>query len=168
MVAKVSVIVPIYKSEKYLPGCVSSIITQSFKDLEIILVDDGSQDKCPQICDSYAKQDKRIKVIHQKNKEQSAARNAGIDSATGDYLFFVDSDDRLHPQAIEILLNIAEKTNAPITTSNYFLKSSKKQRFSLFRDTCSIEFKFHTNPVKDMLRTRYLSSRVGKKIFKSR
>lgn len=132
MVAKVSVIVPIYKSEKYLPGCVSSIIKQSFKDLEIILVDDGSQDKCPQICDSYAKQDKRIKVIHQKNKGQSAARNAGIDSATGDYLFFVDSDDRLHPQAIEILLNIAEKTNAPITTSNYFLKSSKKQKFSIF------------------------------------
>ena len=106
MVAKVSVIVPIYKSEKYLPGCVSSIITQSFKDLEIILVDDGSQDKCPQICDSYAKQDKRIKVIHQKNKGQSAARNAGIDSATGDYLFFVDSDDRLHPKAIEILMTI--------------------------------------------------------------
>lgn len=166
MVAKVSVIVPIYKSEKYLPGCVSSIITQSFKDLEIILVDDGSQDKCPQICDSYAKQDKRIKVIHQKNKGQSAARNAGIDSATGDYLFFVDSDDRLHPQAIEILLNIAEKTNSPITISNCFLKSSKKQKFNLFRGTCSIEFKFHTNPVKDMLRTRYVSSLVWNKLFK--
>ncbi len=166
MVAKVSVIVPIYKSEKYLSGCISSIITQSFKDLEIILVDDGSQDKCPQICDEYAQLDKRIKVIHQKNKGQSAARNAGIENSSGDYLFFVDSDDRLHPQAIEILLNIAEKTNSPITISNYFLKSSKKQIFSLFKDAYSIEFKFHEKPVEDMLKKRYISSLVWNKLFK--
>ena len=166
MVAKVSVIVPIYKSEKYLPGCISSVIEQSFKDLEIILVDDGSQDNCPKICDDYAKKDARIKVIHQKNKGQSAARNTGINNATGEYLFFVDSDDRLHPQAIEILLDIAEKTNSPITISNYFLKSSKKQKFSLFLDTCSIEFKFHTKPVKDMLKTRYVSSLVWNKLFR--
>ena len=163
---KVSVIVPIYKAEKYLSGCISSIIEQSYRDIEIILVDDGSQDSCPKTCDEFARKDKRIKVIHQNNKGQSAARNADIDNATGEYLFFVDSDDRLHPQAIEILLNIAEKTNSPITISNYFLKSSKKQKFSLFRDTCSIEFKFHTNPVKDMLKTRYVSSLVWNKLFR--
>ena len=99
----ISVIVPIYNVERYLKVCIDSIINQTYSNLEIILVDDGSPDKCPEICDEYAKQENRIKVIHQKNGGLSAARNAGIDAAKGVYLSFVDGDDVLHPEFIEIL-----------------------------------------------------------------
>lgn len=99
----VSVIVPIYNVERYLKACIDSIINQTYSNLEIILVDDGSPDKCPEICDEYARLDNRIKVIHQKNGGLSDARNVGLDIATGKYISFVDSDDILHPEFIEIL-----------------------------------------------------------------
>ena len=82
-----SIIVPVYKVEAFLPGCLDSILGQTFRDFELILVDDGSPDNCGMICDEYAKQDDRIRVIHQENQGRSAARNAGIDIAKGDYLF---------------------------------------------------------------------------------
>jgi len=99
----ISIIVPVYKVELYLKACIDSIVAQTYTNLEIILVDDGSPDKCPEICDEYAKHDNRIKVVHQKNGGLSAARNAGIDIAKGMYLSFVDSDDVLHPEFIEAL-----------------------------------------------------------------
>ena len=91
----ISIVVPIYKVEKYLPKCIDSIINQTYKNLEIILVDDGSPDRCGEICDEYAKTDRRIKVIHKENGGVSDARNVGIDIANGEYLGFVDSDDYL-------------------------------------------------------------------------
>lgn len=90
---KISVIVPIYKVEDYLHRCVDSIINQTYTNLEIILVDDGSPDNCPMICDEYAKKDSRIRVVHKKNGGLSDARNAGLDIATGEYIMFIDSDD---------------------------------------------------------------------------
>lgn len=101
---KISVIVPVYKVEEYLPKCIESILNQTYKNLELILVDDGSPDRCPEICDEYAKKDKRVKVIHKKNAGVSAARNDGIDSATGDFVAFVDSDDWIEPEMYEKLL----------------------------------------------------------------
>jgi glycosyltransferase involved in cell wall biosynthesis len=101
----VSVIVPIYNVEQYLNRCVDSIINQTYKNLEIILVDDGSPDKCGQICDEYALKDSRIVVIHKENGGLSDARNAGIEKATGEYLSFVDSDDWIEPEMIETLYN---------------------------------------------------------------
>ena len=101
----VSVIVPIYKVENYICECVDSIILQSYKNLEIILVDDGSPDRCPEICDEYAQKDSRIKVIHKPNGGLSDARNAGIEIAKGDYLSFVDSDDVIHNQMIDVLMH---------------------------------------------------------------
>lgn len=92
---KISVIVPVYNAEKYLHRCVDSIINQTYANLEIILIDDGSPDNCPQICDDYLRRDERIKVIHQENKGASGARNNGLNNATGDYIAFVDSDDWL-------------------------------------------------------------------------
>ena len=89
----ISVIVPIYNVEKYLPQCVESLMNQTLKDIEIILVDDGSPDCCPVICDEYAEKDKRIKVIHQKNAGVSAARNEGLKNAQGAFIGFVDPDD---------------------------------------------------------------------------
>lgn len=101
---KVSVIVPIYNSEKYLPMCIESIINQSYKNLEMILVDDGSKDNSLTICNEYADRDHRIKVIHQENRGVSTARNQGLDNMTGDFFTFVDSDDELYENAVEFLV----------------------------------------------------------------
>ena len=99
----ISVIVPVYNVESYLSRCVDSIVEQTYHDLEIILVDDGSTDGSPQICDDYATKDSRIKVIHKKNGGEGDARNCGVVSSHGEYMSFVDSDDWLTPNAIEVL-----------------------------------------------------------------
>lgn len=91
----ISVIIPVYKVEKYLCRCVDSVLEQTYTNMEIILVDDGSPDNCPVMCDEYARQDSRVKVIHQENAGLSGARNAGIDMAQGQWLAFMDSDDYL-------------------------------------------------------------------------
>ena len=116
--ALISVIVPIYNVEKYLAKCIDSIIEQSYDNLEIILVDDGSPDRCPQICDTYAKKDSRIRVVHRKNGGLSAARNNGIDIASGDYIMFVDSDDYINPLMVEILYNNLKEKNADMSICN--------------------------------------------------
>lgn len=100
----ISVIVPVYNVERYLHKCIDSIINQTYKHLEIILVDDGSVDNSALICDEYVKKDTRIKVIHQKNKGLSGARNSGLEIATGDYVGFVDSDDWIHEKMYEALI----------------------------------------------------------------
>ena len=109
---ELSVIVPVYKVEKYLKECIDSILNQIFTDFELILVDDGSPDRCPQMCDEAAKQDDRIQVIHQKNGGLSAARNTGIEAARGEWLGFVDSDDFVAPDFYEKLLTAAKEANA--------------------------------------------------------
>ena len=104
--ALISVIVPIYKVEKYLDECIESIVNKTYRNLEIILVDDGSPDKCPEMCDQWAKKDERIRVIHKENGGLSSARNAGLDVATGDYVGFVDSDDFIERDMYEKKINI--------------------------------------------------------------
>lgn len=99
----ISFIVPVYKVEKYLPECVDSIINQSSDDWELILIDDGSPDRCPQICDEYTANDSRIKVIHQQNNGVATARNAGLDVAKGEWIWFVDSDDWIEADAVHKL-----------------------------------------------------------------
>lgn len=96
----ISVIIPVYKVEPYLDACVSSVVGQTFSDLEILLVDDGSPDRCPELCDAWAQKDPRVRVIHQENGGLSAARNTGIEAAKGEFLAFVDSDDMLEPDAL--------------------------------------------------------------------
>ena len=100
----VSVIIPVYKVEPYLCDCVDSVLAQTYANLEIILVDDGSPDGCPQICDEYAAKDSRVRVLHKKNGGLSDARNAGMKVASGEYWTFVDSDDVIHPQMVEALI----------------------------------------------------------------
>ena len=117
--SKVSIIVPIFQVEKYLGECIESLINQSYKNLEIILVDDGAQDNCPFICNKWSKKDSRIKVIHKKNGGLSDARNAGLDIATGDYIIFVDSDDYVNKRFIEKLLRTAVKNNVMIVQCGY-------------------------------------------------
>lgn len=101
----ISVIVPVYEAEKYLKECIESILNQTFSDLELILVDDGSTDQSGEICDTYKKQDARVRVLHKKNGGVSSARNVGIDVSKGMYLSFVDSDDCLVPDALNTLYN---------------------------------------------------------------
>lgn len=110
----VSIIVPVYRVEKYINRCIDSVLRQTYNNFELILVDDGSPDNCGNICDGYANMDMRIKVIHKKNGGLSSARNAGIDVAKGDYITFLDSDDVIENQFIEKLLSLCKQNQAQI------------------------------------------------------
>ena len=115
----ISVIVPVYNVEIYLHRCVDSILAQTFTDFELILVDDGSPDNCGAICDEYAKKDSRVRVIHKENGGQSSARNRAIEAAQGEWIHFVDSDDLIHPQMLEILYRAAQESGANISACSY-------------------------------------------------
>ena len=126
----ISIIVPIYKVELYLKRCVDSIVNQTYSNLEIILVDDGSPDNCPQICDEYAEKDKRVVVIHKENGGLSEARNAGLDICKGEYVSFIDSDDWVDLQYIEILLKGVQNNKADIAIGQFqkiFFYNEKKK-----------------------------------------
>lgn len=116
---ELSIIVPVYKVEKYLPKCIDSILAQTFTDFELILIDDGSPDNCGAICDEYAKRDSRIIAIHQENQGVSAARNAGLDVATGTYLGFVDSDDWIEPEMYETMICVAKEKQVDVVACGY-------------------------------------------------
>lgn len=115
----ISVIIPIYNVERYLSKCIDSVLNQTYKELEIILVNDGSTDSCPEICRRYEKFDSRIVYISKSNEGLSAARNIGIERARGEYLFFLDSDDYIHPRILEYLLKSIIKFGADISVANY-------------------------------------------------
>lgn len=117
MIPNVSIIIPIYKVEAFLSRCVESVLSQTYKDNEIILVDDGSPDKCPQICDEYAKKYPQIKVVHKQNGGLSSARNAGMKVATGEYILFIDSDDWIDPETVMELVTIAEREKVDFVRS---------------------------------------------------
>lgn len=122
--AKVSIVVPVYRVEKYIDRCMQSLVNQTLEDIEIILVDDGSPDNCPFICDTYAKNDSRIKVVHKDNGGLSDARNAGLEVATGEYVAFVDSDDYTSIEAYETLYYKAKETNADIVYAGFTMHNS--------------------------------------------
>lgn len=115
----ISIIVPIYKVEKFLPKCIESILNQTYSDFELILVDDGSPDKCPEICDEYAAKNQRIIVIHQKNSGVSAARNAGLKKAKGQYIGFVDPDDFIAQDMYEKMVQAVEQSAAELVICGY-------------------------------------------------
>ena len=145
---KVSVIVPIYKVEKYLSECVDSIRNQTLDDIEIILVDDGSPDNCPQICDEYKKIDSRIKVVHKKNGGLSSARNAGMKVATGQYIGFVDSDDYIEVDMYEKMYNTAKKYDVDFVMCDYYKSyGSDKKEVSLEID----EGMYNKEKIKDII-----------------
>lgn len=114
----ISVIIPVYKVEKYLDKCVESVVWQTYTDLEIILVDDGSPDGCSAMCDAWAEKDGRIKVIHKPNGGLSSARNAGLVKASGEYVFFLDSDDTISANCIELLADAVRRDNSDICIAN--------------------------------------------------
>ena len=131
----VSVIIPVYNVENYLDFCLSSIVNQSYKNLEIVLVDDGSQDKSPEICDMYAKKDERIKVIHKKNGGVSDARNSGVETASGEFITFVDSDDYVCQDYVKILLESVNEAEADISSVGFEVVFTDTDRSIL---TCTL------------------------------
>lgn len=121
---KVSIIVPIYNVERYLDRCMQTLLGQTMTDIEIILVDDGSPDRCPQMCDEYAKKDPRVKVVHKQNGGLGYARNSGLDVATGEYVAFVDSDDFTSVEAYETLYKVAKEQDADIVYAGFTMQDS--------------------------------------------
>lgn len=126
----ISIIVPVYNVEKFLGKCIESIITQTYTNLEIILVDDGSQDESAKICDTYARLDHRIVVIHKENAGLGYARNSGLEVCNGNYIGFVDSDDWVMPNMFSELWMLCEETNADVAGCDYFMEEDKKNYFS--------------------------------------
>ncbi len=123
----VSVIIPVYKVEEYLDSCLKSVCSQTYTNLEIILVDDGSPDGCPKKCDEWAKIDSRISVIHQKNRGLSGARNSGLMNCCGDYVLYIDSDDTIAIDMIEHLVNTIEETKSDIAISTFRFSQEKNE-----------------------------------------
>lgn len=123
---EISIIVPVYNCEKYLPRCIDSILAQTYADFELLLIDDGSVDNSGNICDSYAEKDKRVRVIHQANAGVSAARNAGLDATHGEYVGFVDADDYIDAEMFRILYEKSEKENADIVMCDAVTKLDGK------------------------------------------
>ena len=135
----VSIIVPIYKVEDYLDECVDSIVNQTYKNLEILLVDDGSPDACPKMCDEWKIKDRRIHVIHKKNGGLSDARNVGLDNAKGDYIAFVDSDDFIKNTMIEDLLYALKKNEKTCAIANGRVLSDRKKKIAPYKESWNIQ-----------------------------
>ncbi|MFI3241966.1 MAG: glycosyltransferase [Alphaproteobacteria bacterium] len=146
---KISIIIPIYNVEKYLSRCLKSVIAQSFIDFEAICVNDGSQDNSEEIVKNYAKKDKRIKIITQENLGLSMARNNGIKKAKGEYIYFLDSDDFIHPQLLEICYNYALKHKVDLVEFDFF--KNKNEEYSLENikkiNSSKLKYKKTNNPI---------------------
>lgn len=125
---RLSVIVPVYKVEKYIHKCVDSILNQTFKDFELILIDDGSPDNCGEICDEYAKKDSRVRVIHKENGGQSSARNRGLDIAKGEIIGFVDSDDDIEVNMYKNLIDYMDREKLDIVFCDVYLVRGDRVR----------------------------------------
>ena len=149
MQPKISVIVPVYKVEKYLHRCVDSILAQTFTDFELLLIDDGSPDNCGAICDEYAQKDNRVRVFHKENGGVSSARNLGLDNATGEWITFCDADDYVHP---EFLFSLYEKHDADLIVGSFKLVGTEEnwngilQNEKYYRDTLKQKLKDSSFP----------------------
>lgn len=159
----ISVIVPVYKVEPYLKKCIDSICNQTYGNLEIILVDDGSPDGCGAICDEYAEKDCRIRVIHKTNGGLSSARNAGIDIAQGDYLGFVDSDDWIEPDMYEELLRNAATCSADIAVCGRVEEYSGKSTICVWKDTILLD---RAGAMEALLKDPVMQSYAWNKLWK--
>lgn len=155
----VTVVVPVYNVEKYLDRCIDSIVNQTYKNLEIILVDDGSPDNCPQMCDGWAKKDNRIKVIHKKNAGAGMARNTGLDNANGDYIFFIDSDDCVSTQIVEKCLLNAEKNNSDVVIFGRCDTFNDGRQIS--KDICIDKGVFQKKDIRNELISAMLNYKFG-------
>ena len=162
----VSIIVPVYGTEAYLPACIESICNQSYTNIQIILVDDQSPDRCPEICDAYAEKDGRIQVIHQENKGVSGARNTGLRRADGEYVMFVDSDDELLPNAVENLIQDSIEHDADIVSAAAIIVNEQGQVIENLEDGSCTVFD-GDQPLLLLLNEEQSTYVVWAKVFKS-
>jgi len=162
----ISVIVPIYNVEDYLNRCVDSIINQTYKNLEIILVDDGSPDNCPQMCDDYAKKDSRIKVVHKENGGLSDARNAGMEVATGEYVSFIDSDDYISLDFYETLMQTMLENNSDIIECSV-VKFYENGKFDEYSDDLKVANYETVDALGGLIDENPFRQHVWNKLYKS-
>ena len=162
----VSVIVPVYKVENVLHYCIDSILNQTYKDFELILVDDGSPDRCPKICDDYAEKDSRIKVVHKKNGGLSDARNAGMAVATGKYISFIDSDDYVSDDFFECLLDVMNKENSDIAECSV-VKFYEDNRFDEISDDLSVKTYDTQDAMSALIAENPFHQHVWNKLYKT-
>ncbi|WP_455794815.1 glycosyltransferase [Clostridium butyricum] len=163
----ISIIVPVYNIEKYISVCVESILNQTIKNIEIILVDDGSSDSSGNICDRYSMLDNRIKVIHQKNKGLSGARNSGIDIAQGKYIGFVDGDDFIYPDMFECLYNLLEKNNADCACCGYDYFDEIKNKVRKINRNNKIYYMNDVEAIENVFFSQYYEFYAWNKLWKT-
>ena len=160
----VSVIIPAYNIEDYIGRCLDSIISQTYKNLEIIVVDDGSRDRTGEILDDYVKKDPRMKVVHKKNGGVSSARNTGIDIAEGDYIGFVDGDDRIDPKLFETLVKLINEENADIAHCGYQMVFP--DRVDYYYNTGKRVIQTKEQGLKDLLAGEMIEPALYNKLYK--
>lgn len=163
---KISVIIPVYNTAEYLEKCINCIILQTLSDIEVICINDGSTDNSLDILNTYAKKDKRIIIINQENAGQSVARNIGLDIAQGQYVYFVDSDDTIHEQTLEIMYRVAEKTGCSIVATEDINQLSKIKENTQKYQLTEIKYNLHNNPLKHLLNNIWSSSVIWNKLYK--
>ncbi len=165
--ARVSVVVPIYNVERYLGACLDSIAGQTFRDLEVVLVDDGSTDSSPAIAESYAARDDRFRLIRQPNGGLGNARNTGTDHATGEYLAFVDSDDVLAPNAYELLAGALDRTGSDFATGNIWrlIEGETKQAYFISHVFTRTRLRTHVSRHRELLLDRTAWNKLWRRSF---
>lgn len=162
---RISIIVPVYKVEPYLDKCISSIVNQTYTNLEIILVDDGSPDRCPQMCDAWAEKDTRIRVIHKENSGLSDARNAGMAVATGEYIAFVDSDDWVDLYYVEYLYRSIQQTRADIAACDVREVYDEDTIRTLHVEQIKFELAVPEEAINDVLHNRRFRAVAWNKLY---
>ena len=163
---RISVIVPVYNIEKYLDKCIDSLMNQTHRNIEIILVDDGSLDNCPKMCENWAYKDNRIQVIHKKNGGLSDARNAGIPFATGEYISFIDSDDMVTPDFFEVLLHTMITENSDIIECGV-VKFYEDNHFDTFQDDLLVTSYSSIDGLSGLINEDPFHQHVWNKLYKS-
>lgn len=158
---KISIIIPVYNSEKYLRRCLNSVLGQTYANIEIILINDGSTDESLLICQEYAKNDARISVINQENKGPAAARNAGIKRATGTYIGFVDADDFIEPVMYEKMMAVAENTNTDLVVTNFKVYDAGNLNSRIVRNTLPYNKVLSQKEIKEFFIAPYFGGYLG-------
>jgi glycosyltransferase involved in cell wall biosynthesis len=162
---KISIVIPVYNVEDYIERCLDSVINQTYRNVEIILIDDGSTDNSGKICDEYAELDNRITVIHKENGGLSDARNVGIRASTGDYIGFVDSDDYIKTDMYEVLYNNLKIHNADIAECGYSVCNNKQNNINII-DSCKVTQFDSFNALKELILSRQLKTIAWNKLYR--
>ena len=165
----ISIIVPVYKVEPYLRQCVDSILNQTYRDIEVLLIDDGSPDKCGEICDEYTENDKRVRAFHTENRGLSAARNLGVCEAKGEYIGFVDSDDWIEPDMYEVLLKRMQETSADIGVCGWWREDELHDDKRITTENCAMQLSVYPDAQNSLqaLLDGKINVHVWNKLYKS-